>query len=95
MKYDDFLLELGKAGLNVSGFAKLIGMNPNSVSNYAGSDVSNHLAIIASLLSEMQFHNVPYTSVFYRLELTKKKPRGGSRIGKFGGDKQRELELKA
>ncbi len=93
MSYDEFLVELGKAGLNVSGFAKLIEMRPNSVSNYAGCEIPTHLAIIAALLSEMQIHGVPYTNVFSRLELTKKKPRGGSKHGKFGGDKQGQLEL--
>ena len=37
MTYDDFSAELSKAGLSIRAFAELIGMNPNSVSNYASA----------------------------------------------------------
>ena len=92
--YDDFLKELGKAGLTVREFADLLAMRPNSVSNNAiRGEVPSHLAVIASLLAEMQLHRVPYRPVFDRLQVPKKKPRGGSLPGKFGGDKQGRLEF--
>ena len=87
--YDDFLQELGRAGLTVRDFAELLAMRPNSVSNNARrGEVPSHIAVISSLLAEMQLHRVPYRPVFDRLDLSKKKPRGGALPGKFGGDKQ-------
>lgn len=95
MVYNRFLAELGKAGLTVSGFASLIGMRPNSISNYAKSGViPDHLAIIATLLGELRVNNIAYEGIFSRLELQKKLPRGGARKGKFGGDRQVQMELK-
>lgn len=94
MTYDDFIAELGKAGLNVREFANLIGMRPNSVSNNAKQGkVPSHLAIIAALLAELNLQEIPYECIFSRLDLTKKKPRGGAFSGKFGGDTQGRLEL--
>ena len=94
VRYENFLQELGKAGLTVRGFADLMAMSPNSVSNNASrGEVPSHLAVIASLLAEMHFHRVPYRPVFDRLLLQKKKPRGGSLPGKFGGDKQERMEF--
>ena len=57
MPYADFLEELRKTGLSVREFAELIGMNPNSISNYARTgELPTHLALIAVLvvgISEM------------------------------------------
>ena len=92
--YDEFLRQLGKAGLNVRSFAELIRMNRNSVSNYARrGDVPAHLAIIAVLLGEMAERGVDFRGVLTKLDIGSKKPRGGSRRGHFGGDPQRDLEL--
>ena len=94
MTYDEFIGELGKAGLSVRGFADLLAMRPNSVSNNAKrGEVPSHLAIIAALLAEMRIRGVPYEPVFSHLDLNKKKPRGGVKSRKFGGDKQQQLEL--
>ena len=50
MPYEDFLEELRKARLSVREFAELIGMNPNSISNYARTgELPAHLALIAVL----------------------------------------------
>ena len=96
MSYDEFIAELGKAGLSVRRFAELVGMRPNSVSNNAKrGEVPAQLAVIAALLSELGVHRIPIDPIFSRLETTKvaKKPRGASSVGKFGGDKQGRLEL--
>lgn len=98
MSYDEFILELGKAGLSVRKFADLLGMRPNSVSNNAKrGEVPTHLAVIAALLSELSVQRIPIEPIFLRLELTRsvKKPRGASSAGKFGGDKQGRLELRS
>ena len=94
MTYQQFLGELGKAGLSVRAFADLIGMNRNSVSNYADrEEMPRHLAIIAVLLGEMNLRGIPYQDAVARAGVTTKKPRGGAKPGRFGGDKQQELEL--
>lgn len=96
MSYDEFIAELGRAGLSVRRFADLLGMRPNSVSNNAmRGTVPDHLAVIAALLAELGVQRIPIEPIFARLHLDKsgKKPRGASSIGKFGGDKQGRLEL--
>ena len=94
MTYEDFLAELGKAGLSVRAFAELIGMNPNSVSNYASSgEVPRHLAVIAALLAEMNVRGFEFQSAVERVSANRKKPRGRGKPGRFGGDKQEQLEF--
>lgn len=94
MSYDDFIAELGKAGLSVRSFADLLGMRPNSISNNKKSgEVPGHLAVIAALLAELRLHGMPFAPVFARISTTPKKPRGGSASGKFAADKQGVLEL--
>ena len=96
MTYDSFLAELGKAGLSVRAFAELIGMNPNSVSNYASTGkVPRHLAIIAALLAEMNVCGIDFQRAIERVSVNRKKPRGRGKPGRFGGDKQEQLELEA
>lgn len=96
MPYADFLLELEKAGLSVRAFAELIGMNPNSISNYARTgELPTHLALIAVLVAELAAQRVDYRHVMAKVELAPKKPRGGARRGHFGGDRQNDLDLRA
>ena len=52
-----------------------------------------HLAIIATLLSEMHEQGIDYSSILDRVEISTKKPRGSAKVGKFRGDKQIDLEL--
>jgi hypothetical protein len=94
MSYDDFTIELAKAGLSIRRFATLLGMQPNSISNNKQKgDVPAHLAVIASLLAEMTSHKLPFEPVFERLQPNRKRPRGAARPGKFAGDPQGLLEL--
>lgn len=94
MSYDDFIAELGKAGLSVRSFASLLGMRPNSISNNRKKgQVPGHLAVIAALLAELSLHDLPYSGVFSRIGATRKKPRGCSISGKRASDKQGNLEL--
>ncbi len=96
MSYNDFLLELGQAGLSVRAFAELIGMNPNSVSNYSrAGEVPGHLAVLAVLVSEMGVKGLDFRRVIARAEVTLKKPRGRVRPSHFGGDRQAPLDLKS
>lgn len=96
MSYEEFISELGKAGLTVRGFADLVGMRANSVSNNAKrGEVPSHLAIIAALLAELRLNGLPFEQVFTRIDLNKKKPRGTASSGRFGGDKQEQLGFDA
>ena len=94
MRYADFLSELGKAGLSVRAFAELIGMNPNSISNYARTgELPTHLALIAVLVVGVSELGGDYRRIMSKVALTPKKPRGGARQGHFGGDRQSRLDL--
>ncbi|WP_165222335.1 XRE family transcriptional regulator [Affinirhizobium pseudoryzae] len=94
MPYTEFLEELGKAGLSVRAFAELIGMNPNSISNYARSgEIPSHLALIAVLIVGISALGGDYKKIMSRVEVAHKKPRGGGRPGHFGGDRQADLDL--
>lgn len=94
MPYSEFLVELGKAGLSVRAFAELIGMNPNSISNYARArELPTHLALIAVLVVGISEMGGDYRRIMSKVALTPKKPRGGARHGHFGGDRQNDLDL--
>jgi hypothetical protein len=94
MTYEAFLAELGKAGLSVRGFAELMGMNRNSVSNYARvSEVPRHLALIATLMAEMNIQGMDFQAVVSRIDVVPMKPRGTARPGRFGGERQDQLEF--
>ncbi len=93
MPYTEFLIELERATLTVRGFAELIGMNPNSVTNYASrGDVPQHIALVAVLVAEMAMHGLDYRRAVEKVAPTRK-PRGATRRGHFGGDRQASLDL--
>jgi hypothetical protein len=93
MSYDEFLRQLGKAGLSVREFAILLRMNPNSVSNYGASgEVPDHLAVLAALMGEMSEHRIDFRPVLARIELRTKR-RGSNGPGRFRGDSQQDLGL--
>jgi len=91
--YAEFLAELERAGLSVRSFADLIGMNPNSITNYAGrGEVPQHIALVAVLVAEMAVRKLDFRNVIAKVAPTKK-PRGATRQGHFGGDRQASLDL--
>ena len=93
MPYAEFLAELERARLSVRDFAELIGMNPNSITNYAGrGEVPQHIALIAVLVAEMAAGKLDYRTAIAKVAPTKK-PRGGTRRGHFGRDRQVSLDL--
>ena len=94
MSYADFLIALGKAGLSVRAFAELVGMNPNSITNYArNAELPSHLALIAVLIVRVSELGGDYRQAMATVGLTPKKPRGAARQGHFGGDPQNTLDL--
>jgi len=89
VNYEEFKRRLGKAGLSVKEFADLVQISCNSVSNYAAKGaVPAHLAIAATLMSEMAEHKLDFRSALQNLDIKEKKPRGQSATGTFGGSKQ-------
>lgn len=95
MPYADFLVELERAGLSVRSFADLIGMNPNSITNYARlGELPQHIALVAVLIAEMAACGVDYRAAIAKVAPTKK-PRGATRRGHFGGDRQASLDLRS
>jgi hypothetical protein len=91
MSYDEFLRQIGKAGLTVREFAELVKMNRISLSNYAKKgEVPSHLAVIAVLVAEMGDQKIDFRAVLSQIAIEPKKPRGAG-IGRFGGDKQEDL----
>lgn len=93
MPYADFLAELERAGMSVRSFAELIGMNPNSITNYAKSgDLPQHIALVIVLVAEMAAQGLDYRATIAKVAPTRK-PRGATRRGRFGGDRQTNLDL--
>lgn len=93
LPYADFLVELERAGMTVRGFAELIGMNPNSITNYAKrGDLPQHIALVMVLVAEMAAQGIDYRATIAKVGPTRK-PRGATRQGRFGGDRQVSLDL--
>ena len=92
MTYGEFLRQLGKAGLTVREFAKLIRMNRVSISNNAKKgQVPSHLAVIACLMGEMAENGINYREALSRIDIEPRKARGVAAKGRFGGDRQEDM----
>ena len=77
-------LTLVQAASAVRAFAELIGMNPNSISNYARTgDVPTYLALIAVLVVGTSEIGGDYRRIMSRVERVRKQPRGSARRGPF------------
>lgn len=67
MDYSEFRRHLGKAGLTINDFAALIGVNPNSVSNYSGrTSVPIMYALTVVLLGDTVDRGVDFRTVLLR-----------------------------
>lgn len=94
MTYEEFQRQVHKAGLTLIEFAELTKMNRISLSNRRKKgDVPSHWAITAVLIAEMQERKIDFREILSRIEIEPKKPRGGGKHGRFGGDPQRNLGL--
>ncbi|HQV01866.1 MULTISPECIES: XRE family transcriptional regulator [unclassified Novosphingobium] len=93
MNYEQFVDELADAGLSVKAFAGLVGMKPNSITNYARKEVPSHLAMIAVLIAEMSNQRVDFRKALEKVDPVAKKPRGGAQPGRFGSDRQVSMDL--
>lgn len=69
MPYSEFQRLVGKAGLTIKEFAKLLGMNPNSLTNYKKVGViPSHIAITISLMSSMRDNGMDFYEVFEKVK---------------------------
>ncbi len=94
MTYSDFLAELQRIGLSVRAFAELVGMNPNSLSNYAShGELPTHIALIAVLIVGIAEKGGDYRQIMSKVVLTPKKPRGSAKRGHFGGSPQQAMDF--
>lgn len=77
MKYDAFQEDLRRTGLSIRGLARLLKLNPNSITNYkAIGEVPSHLAVIVSLIRAMREAGVDYEAAISRVPMEKKAARG-------------------
>lgn len=59
MTYQEFQIELLEMGLTIKELANLIGMNPNSITNYKSKEVIPlNLAITVSLISSLKSNGI-------------------------------------
>lgn len=84
MEYTRFTQVLRDARITIRQLAKLLHMNPNSITNHARSGViPDHLGAIALLIGAMAKHGIDYAELLEHADLRGKQPRGKS----FGGAK--------
>ena len=59
MTYSEFQIELIKIGLSIKDLASLLGMHPNSITNYKSKEVLPlNLAIVITLLAELKINGI-------------------------------------
>ncbi|MHB1642163.1 MAG: hypothetical protein ACYCS8_05830 [Acidithiobacillus sp.] len=84
MEYTRFTQVLRDARITIRQLAKLLHMNPNSITNHARNGVvPDHLGAIALLIGAMAKHDMDYAGLLEQAGLRGKQPRGKS----FGGVK--------
>lgn len=94
MNYEEFKRHLGKAGLSLREFAALMGLNSNSISNYATMEsVPSHHAVAVVLMGELADNKLDFRTVLKRMGLRPKRVRGAAAVGRFGGSRQTELPM--
>lgn len=92
MIYEEFQRHIGKAGLTITEFAKLIRMNRVSISNMSKrGEVPSHLAVIACLMGEMAESKIDFRSILTTIDIEAKRPRGAAAKGRFGGSPQSDM----
>jgi len=90
MTYDEFLRHLEKAGLTISTFSELLGMNRHTLYNRRKLGwMPTHIAVIAALLGEMANKGLDYRTVLAPLHIERKPAGGIAATGVFAGHKQK------
>ena len=82
MQYDTFKKYIKKSGLTIKEFAEIIKYNPSSISNLKNQEVPNNLAIIAVLLSELEYNGCDYKRALKKIDI---QPKESFFKKEFGG----------
>lgn len=70
MNYEELKILIKRSGLTINEFAKILGYSPASISNLAKQDVvPNNLIIIASLMAELEYHEIDFKKIINKLDL--------------------------
>ena len=94
MDYVEFRRQLGKSGLTNKAFAELVKINGNTITNWKKEDeVPTHWAIVAVLMGVMADHKLDFKDALNELKIEPNKVRGNAAKGRFGGNKQTDLQL--
>lgn len=76
MDYGTFKEWVRRTGLDLKGFASLLGMSHGSISNYSGrSEVPRHVALLAVMLAELDRLNVNRKDLIAKLDEPEPKPK--------------------
>jgi len=64
MTYKEFQIALLELDLNIKDFAQILGMNPNSITNYKLKGfIPLQLAILINLMQELNRNNLDYLEI--------------------------------
>lgn len=64
MTYKEFQISLLELNLNIKDFAQILGMNPNSITNYKLKGyIPLQLSIIINLMLEMKKNDINYEDI--------------------------------
>ena len=79
MTYDQFADELKASGVSGREFARLLGLHPNTTSNYKNlGSVPNQWAAVAVLMRALSDAGLPFRDRLAKLDLKPNAPRGKS-----------------
>ena len=69
MTYSEFQIELIKIGLSIKDLASLLGMHPNSITNYKSKEVLPlNLAIVITLLAELKTNGIDPAAIIEKVK---------------------------
>lgn len=75
MTYEELQRHIGKAGLRLNELARLLGMNPISISNMRKrGEVSKHLAVVAVLLGYMAERGIDFRELLAKSGIAASEP---------------------
>jgi len=78
MKYSELKRNIAKSGLSIAAFAKLLKMNPKSITNLSTNQegaIPKNLFIIAHLLAQLKELGVDPENALSNLDIHSQKPR--------------------
>lgn len=93
MDYEEFVRNIGKAGLNIKKFAVLMQMSESSITNLKNkSTVPKHLAVIVTLLGHIKDKKLDFIDLFDNLDIKPQKYRIKDKFGGIRGRKKKTID---